>query len=472
MADVTVTEAGPNEKLVTFAVSESDLDAAKSSAARRISHEVKIRGFRPGKAPRAIVEATVGADRLRSEAIDEMLPEKVGLILEAEDIEPAVAPALESMEDIEDGIKVEVRVTLWPQLSDIPEIHDREVEVDSPVVSDEEIDAQIERFQEQFASVEEVDRAAAPGDYVMMDIAATQAGLEVPEAAATGLMYEVGSEGLIPALDENVTDASAGDQVTFDGPLPDGFGEKAGTDVTYTVTVTDVRQRILPDVTDEWVSDNTEFETEAELRETLTDQMADMKKRSIAGSFQDKALDQLVAEIEIDLPEALKRGEMDEVFHRFSHRLEEQEISLEDYFQVTGVDQAAFVADLESQAVRSLKTRLLLEGVIDNEGLEVSDEELASVMEMVVASAEDPEQVRSALESDLQRKNLAGDILRNKALEIIVNGARPVDEAGNEVDLIIEPPAVEADVVDAEVVDAITGNEEVVQAVVTADEEE
>ncbi len=474
MTDVTVTEAGPHEKLISFEVAEAELEPAKNAAARKISQEVKIRGFRPGKAPRAIVEATVGAERLRSEAIDEMLPKKVGDVLTELDIEPAVSPALESIEDSLTGVKVEVKVTTWPELSEVPEIHDRVVEVGSVEVTDEELDAQIDRFREQFASVEEVDRTASTGDFVSMDISATKDGEDVPEAAAAGLLYEVGSGGLIAALDESLVGAGAGDTVTFEGPLPEGFGEKAGIEVIYSVKVNDVRERVLPEVTDEWVTETTEFETVDELRSTLLGQMSDMKRRSLAGTFQDRALDQLVDEVVVDLPEALVRAEMDEVFHRFSHRLEEQQIGLEDYFRVTGIQQEAFISDLESQAERSLKTRLLLEAVIDVEGFEVGEEELASVIEMVVASSEDPERIRLALQNDLQRKNLAGDILRNKALEAIVNGARPVDEEGNEVDLTIAPPAtthvVEAEAVDADQTDVVEA--QVVEAEVIASNEE
>ncbi len=469
MADVTVTEAGPHEKLISFEVAESELESAKNAAARKISQEVKIRGFRPGKAPRAIVEATVGAERLRSEAIDEMLPQKVGEVLNELEIEPATSPALESIEDSLTGVKVEVKVTTWPDLDDVPEIHDRVVEVGAVEVTDDELESQIDRFREQFATVEEVKRAAQLGDYVSMDISATKDGEDVPEAAAAGLLYEVGSGGLIAALDESLVGAAAEDVVGFEGPLPDGFGDKAGQEVTYSVTVNDVRQQMLPEVTDEWVSETTEFESVDELRSTLLDQMSDMKRRSVAGSFQDKALDQLVDEVVVELPEALVRAEMDEVFHRFSHRLEEQEISLEDYFRVTGIEQEAFISDLESQAERSLKTRLLLEAIIDLEGFEVGEDEMSSVVEMVVASSEDPERIRTLLQDDLQRKNLAGDILRNKALEAIVNGARPVDEDGNEVDLTIAPP-VTAEVVEAEAVEVVEA--EVVEAEVIASNEE
>ena len=160
MTDVTVTEAGPHEKLISFDVAEAELEAAKNIAARKISQEVKIRGFRPGKAPRAIVEATVGAERLRSEAIDEMLPQKVGDVLTELGIEPAVPPAVESIEDSLIGVKVEVKVTTWPELPEVPEIHDRVVEVGSVDVTEDELRGQIDRFTEQFASVEEVDRAA------------------------------------------------------------------------------------------------------------------------------------------------------------------------------------------------------------------------------------------------------------------------------------------------------------------------
>ena len=403
-----------------------------------------------------------------------MLPKKVGEVLTELDIEPAVSPALESIEDSLTGVKVEVKVTTWPELDEVPEIHDRIVRGRVGRGDRRRTGSSDRPVREQFAAVEEVDRSAGTGDFVSMDISAMKDGEDVAEAAAAGLLYEVGSEGLIEALDDSLVGASAGDTVTFEGPLPDGFGEKAGMEVVYSVKVNDVRERVLPEVTDEWVAETTEFESAEELRSTLLGQMSDMKRRSLAGTFQDRALDQLVDEVVVELPEALVRAEMDEVFHRFSHRLEEQQISLEDYFRVTGIQQEGFISDLESQAERSLKTRLLLEAVIDDEGLEVGEEELGSVIEMVVASSEDPERIRLALRDDLQRKNLAGDILRNKALEAIVNGARPVDEEGNEVDLTIAPPVttqvVEAETMDADPTDVVEA--QVVEAEVIASNEE
>lgn len=465
---VTVTDAGPFEKIVGFTVTESELDAAKTKAARRLAHEVRIRGFRPGKAPRPIVEATVGAERLRSEAIDELLPEKVGAVLDDAELSPAVAPAVESIDDTDEGIAVEVRVTMWPTLEDVPEHHDRKIEVGTVAVTDEEMQEQIDRIRDQFAQLEPVERAAEEGDYVSLDIAAVHEGEQVPEATAEQLLYEVGSGGFIEGVDDAVTGLSAGESATFDGTLPTGFGDKAGLEVTYTVTVGDVRAKQLPELTDEWVSDMTEFETVDEFTSSLRDQLGDMKKQSLANRFREQALEELVDEIEMELPEALVRAEMDEILHRFAHRLEEQGIELDDYFRVTGASQETFVDDLRNQAVRSLHTRLLLEAVADREGLEVPEHELDALIEMVASQSEDPSTVRTAFAGGARRQNLSGDILRNKALDAIVAGAVPVDEEGNEVDLTIEEPAddvvagevVEGEVVEGEIVEAevVTGS--------------
>lgn len=455
----TVVDAGPFEKLVKFTLSEEELERAKTAAARRLAKDLKIKGFRPGKAPRPIVEATVGRERLRSEAIEEALPAKLGEALAEVELEPAVTPSLESVEEGEEGVEVEVRVTLWPSLEGIPSYEGRTVEVGSVEVTDEELDAQIDRMRDQFAQVEPVDRPAAEGDYVTIDIGAVHDGQPVEEATAKELLYEVGSGGFIEGIDAVLVGVAAGDHVEFEGRLPEGFGDKAGLGVTFEVDVHDVRAKVLPELTDEWVSEVTEFETVEELRTSLAARLEEFKKRRLAALFREKALEQLVSEVTVELPEALIRAEMDEILHRFAHRLEEQGISLDDYFRVTGQDQQAFVDDLRAQADRSLRTRLLLEAVAADAGLEVGDEELESIVASIAAQATEPEAFRAAFAGSAQEQSLIGDILRSKALDAIVAGATPVDEEGRPVDLTIPDeeehgPADGEDVVAGDVVEA------------------
>jgi trigger factor len=461
----TVTDTGPFEKLVLFRITEEELDQAKTRAARRLSRELKIRGFRPGRAPRPIVEATVGSETLRREAIEEILPEKVAEVLTEAELEPAVTPELERIEDATDGVEVEVKVTLWPTLTEVPEHHGRRIEVGSPEVTDEEVDGAIDGLREQFATLTTVDRPARLGDVVSVDVSATVDGVEVEEAKASELLYEVGHGGFIEGIDDVLQDMSAGESATFDSRLPDGFGDKAGMEVTFHITVTEVKEKVLPELTDEWVGEVTEFDTVEEFRAALRRELETAKKRRLAASFRERALQELVDQVEIELPEALVRAEMQEILHRFYHRLEERGISLEDYFRVSGLSSEQFSEDLRLQAERSIRTRLLLEAVADRDGIEVDQAELDQAIEALAAASRRPDDVRRALREGPGGKSLAGDILRNKALAAIVAGAIPVDEQGNEVDLTIEeePPVVEAEVVEAEA--------GVVEAEVVAEEE-
>lgn len=442
---VSVQEAGPFERKVSFIVSESELEAAKTTTARRLSREVKIRGFRPGKAPRPIVEATVGSERLRSEAIDDLLPAKVGEALVDTGLTPAVNPRLEQVTDADGGgVAVDVLVTLWPTLETVPEHRERRIVVEPPTVTDEEVEAQLLRLREQYATLETVERPATTGDYVALDISAVHDGAHVPEARAEEILYEVGSGGLIEGVDDVLAGVAAGESVVFDGVLPQGFGEMAGLNVTFSVRVSEVREKVLPDLTDEWVDEASEFETVDELRDGLRRQMEILKRRDAAAAFRQKALDELVSEVDIELPDALVRAEMDEVLHEFGHRLDDSGITLDDYFRVTGIAGDVFVDDLRRQAETSLRTRLLLEAVAAREGIEVADEEIDAVVEAAVRTTDDPDAYRAALGS--RRSSLAGDILRNKALDAVIRGAVPVDEEGNIVDLEL-PGDVEAELV-------------------------
>lgn len=467
---VTVTDAGPFEKFVSFTIAEAELEAAKVQAARRLAREVKIPGFRPGKAPRPVVESTVGKERVRSEAIDDLLPEKVGAVLEEMGLELAVTPSLESLLDVPDGIKVEVRVTTWPTLDEVPEIHDRLVEVGSPEVSDEELEEQIDRLRDQFGAIEEVDRPAVEGDFVTLDISATENGLPVEEATASELVYQVGSGMFLAGVDEVLVGVGKDTTFTFAAPLPDGFGERAGREVTFSITVTNVRERVRPDLDDEWVDEVTEFETVEEMRAEMREQLADMKVRVLANRFREQAVDELVDSVHLDVPEAIVRSEMDDLMHRFGHRLEEQGVEFADYLEVTGQTQETFVADVRAQAERGVVTRLLLDAVADQEGLEVTESEILAVVQAAIAR--DPEAkfdaatFREALRGSPEEKSITSDILRNKALEKILSGARPVDEAGNEVDLTVtvpEPEVVQGEIVEGELVSGEVVEGEVVE---------
>lgn len=464
----TVTETGPFERLVTFQLTDDQIAAGKAATARKLSHDLKLKGFRPGKAPLPVVEAAVGPARLRSEVIDDLVPPVLTDILNDEELRPAVTPQLESMNDVDGGVEVEVRVTLWPVV-DLPNYRNREVEVTSPEVTPEELESQLERMLEQFATVEEANRPARTGDFVSVDVKATSEGEPVEGASAADLLYEVGSGLLVEGVDERLEGAEPGTVLTFDAPLPGGFGDRAGEEVSFEIVVNEVKERILPALDDEWVDENTEFETVEELRAELKERLGEAKVQAVSRQFAERALSNLVDQVDIELPDALVRSEMDDQLHRFVHRLEDNELTLDDYFQASGIDQEQFLDDLRQQAERSLRNQLVLEAVAKDAGIEVTPEDVSSVIQAAAAQSGDPVAYLNAFRQGGRELALAGDILRNRALDAILSAANPVDEEGNPVDLKLNVTEVEAEIVEGELVGDYPAGE-IVDAV--AEEEE
>jgi trigger factor len=430
----TISDAGQFEKLMTLAVSGNDLRIAEDRAAKKLSREIKIKGFRPGHAPRKMVESVVGSERLREEAIDEILPGMVSEALADSDLVPAINPSVDAIDETDDGIEVTVRITLWPELETIPEYKDREIEVAAPDVDDEELLSQLDRMRDQFAELESVSRSADEGDYIAINVSATSNGEPVDDAAAEDLLIEVGAGQFLPGIDDRVVGTKAGDIVSFDGPLPGGFGDRAGEQVTFKVLVKEVKEKRLPDLTDEWVSDVTEFDTADELRADLRTRIGDIKRQTALTQLRNGILEKLIEEMDLEIPEGIVRAEMDAVLHRFAHDLERQGIGLSDYLRVTGQDQEAFVDDLKSQADRNVRTDILLNAVVKKAELEVADEELQEAIDALAQQAgQKPDEFRSSLG---ERENVVrGDILRRKALETVAAAAVPIDENGSRIDL-------------------------------------
>jgi trigger factor len=357
-----------------------------------------------------------------------------------------VSPELESLDEADGGVDVEVKVTMWPTI-DLPKYRDRRVEVTNPEVTDDELEEQIEKILQQFGTVEEVDRSAVVGDFVSIDVSAARDGEPVEDAAVADLLYEVGSGMFLEGVDDELVGVVAGDTVSFEGPLPSGFGDRAGETVTFSVAINEVKERVLPALDDEWVDENTEFETVEEFRTALREQLGEVKLRAATREFADRALSTLRDQVDVELPESLVRAEMDSNLHNFLHRLEEAELTLDDYFQATGIAREAFIGDLEAQARVSILNRLVLEGIVEAEGLEVTEEDLSSAIQSLAARSGDPVRYITAFREAGQELALASDILRNRALDVILANASPVDADGNTLDLTVEAPEVVGEVI-------------------------
>lgn len=431
-----VKDAGPFERILTMSIDEAAIEEAKKTAARRLAKDVKIKGFRPGKAPMKVVESAVGAATLRREAIDDALPKVLTAAIEETELAPAVMPRLQDIRDEDGGVEVDVLITLWPTIDDLPRYRERTVELDAPPIDDAAVDEQIERMRNQFADLEDVDRAALDGDFAIVDVTTSKDGEEFAAGSATDMLFEVGAGMFLEGMDDALRGSSAGDVQEFTSTLPPAFGPDGGAEVSVRLLVKQVKAKRLPELTDEWVEDMTEFETVAEMRAELAEQMRRARLSSIRSEFERTLLDEMIGELEIELPDALVETEMDGVFHRFAHRLEQQGIEFGQYLQLTGQDQSVFLSDLKNQAELNLKTRLMLEAVAEAEEIEVTEDEIAdTILGLAAANGMEPEAYRAALAEGGQESALTGDILRRKAVDRLLELAVPVDGDGTEIEI-------------------------------------
>lgn len=432
-----VSETGRYERTLTIQLEEAELEAAKAKAARRLSGEMKIKGFRPGKAPRSIVERMVGADRLRSEAIEEAIPQTVGAAIDESGLEPATVPSVTDIRDLDDGgVEVDVLVTLWPVLDAIPDFDGRAVEIEAPVVTDEEIEQQLDALRNQFADLETVDRAADKGDFVTVNVSAFDGGVEIEDAAANDLLYEIGSGSFFPGLDELLVGVSVGDLVEGDGVLPAGFTGDGDHPVTLRAFVKEVKAKQLPELTDEFVSDSTEFDTVEEAREALGQNILAYKTHTARSILGDRAVEQLVADVDLELPQALVDAETQARIRNLLARLESDKIGFEDYLRIVGQDEAGFVEEVRAQARTALATRIVIEAIVSIEGTTVEEDEYREALEAIAANSESSvEEIETMLSDSGQVESLTGDILRRKVLDRVADAAVAVDADGNVVDL-------------------------------------
>ena len=412
------------EKNLEIKVELEDLDDHRDEAIKKIGKQIKVDGFRTGKIPANIVKREVGEDYINEEAIELFLPQTLFSILNDEEISPATRPAIKEIKKEKSHFDVNVLITLWPTLSKLPKLS-QTVEVDSIAPTDEEIADQIERIKSQFAEVSKVERPLNSGDYAMMNLSATKNGVEVKDFTYNDYLYEVGTGALTPSLDSKLEGVAPGAIIKFNDSIPQLNEEN----VEVTVLLKEVREKILPELTDEWVSDTTEFENVDSLKKELVANIENVKKQQIASQYQGQLTSKLIEEVDMKLPEQLVIAEMDSILQNFLNELKQSNIQLEDYFKITGLTEETLRDDLNKQASRNLTMVLILDKVIADLDMKLDEKDIALVDEHMVTHKDDAEDS----DQSSHRLNLEAESLRNKAMLHILQQGISVDKDGEKV---------------------------------------
>lgn len=443
----TVEPLEDNRVKVSVTVPATEFDKALDAAFRKIAHEVRLPGFRPGKAPRKILEARLGTEAARQQALQDALPQYYADAVIEHDVDAIAYPEITITAGEEDGdVAFDAVVEVRPVI-EVMGYNGLRVTVPYTPVDDATVDTQVNRIREQHARLDEITRPLALGDYATIDITGTQDGEELDGLVATDFLYPLGSDMIVAELDEQLRGVKTGDTIEFDAVLPERFGERFGENVHFSVTVKQAQEKVLPDLNDEWVDEQTEFETVAELREQ-TRTRADLMARAQAQmALRDRVLETLAGLVTIEAPETLVDQETRSRLNDFAHRLSHQGVGLEQYFQVTGQDPDGFVAEMRTGAQTAIKADLALRAVVVAEGIEATDEEFEEQLaRLAERSGQKVEKVRREVDKEGAASAIRSDIVRGKALEFLVEHATVVDEEGNLVDIALDTPEATATV--------------------------
>jgi len=434
----TLEEADKHTVKLTVEIPPDEVDKDLERAYRKIAQQVKIPGFRKGKVPKQVIDAQFGHDAVLGEFIEESVPTYYREALREHDLAPITEPDIE-LGDVEEGkplvftAVVEVRPRLKLEESDY-----RGVKVERPAVeiSDEEVDRYLDSLRERFAELETVSRTAQEGDYVVVDLHAAVHGEEIPEATRPDHLYAVGSGEFGDKLDGELSGKRAGEILAFNDTLGPGAGERAGQEVSFRVLVKEVKGKKLPDADDEFAKVASEFDTLEELKAELREQLRQNRERSADADVRDRVLQAMIDTVDVDLPDSLVD---EEVQHRIVHaqeRAEQAGMTLDQLLEAQGFDELRFRADARDHAIRAIKADLVLEAVARQEGIEVTAEEIGrEIGSLAAALGREPKDLAKSLDRTGQVVALAGDIIRSKALDFLVEHADISPDPGAE-----EPP--------------------------------
>jgi trigger factor len=429
-----VEELSPTRVRLTIEVPFEELKPNLDRAYREVARQVRVPGFRPGRVPPRVIDQRFGRGAVLEQAVNDAVPQLYGKALEEHDVYALGQPEVE-ITKLDDGkeLAFTAEVDVRPKF-DLPDIEGMPVTVEDAQVTPDQVEEYIGGLRERFASLKGADRPVEQGDFVSIDLSAEVDGKPVEDAQANGVSYEVGSGQMLDGLDEALAGMSAGETKTFPALL--AGGKLAGHLAQVTVTVDSVKVRELPELDDEFAQAYSEFDTVGELRAGTRAQLETMRRAAQAGQARERALDALLARIDIPLPEDLIEREVASRRAALAERLERSGSTLDDYFQATNTTSEQLDEQFTQDARRSTKAGFVLDKLATQEELGVDQEELAEyVTEQAYRMGVAPDQLAKQLSESGQLAAVAADVLRGKALTLIAERASVKDESGRSVDL-------------------------------------
>lgn len=447
-----VESLSPTRAKLTVEVPFDELKPSLDKAYKTIAQQINVPGFRRGKVPPAVIDRQVGRGAVLDQAINEALPKVYVEALRENSLEPLAQPEIEvtRLEDKE-LLEFTAEVDVKPEI-ELPDYDGLEAEVEDLTVTDEDVEDQLNNLRERFGTLADVERPAADGDFVSIDLVATKDGEVVPGAEVAGMSYQVGRGGMLDGLDEALTGLSAGESAEFTSQLVGG--DLVGEDVAVKVTVNGVQEQELPELDDDFAQTVSEFDTVEELREDVRARLTRGKRLEQATEARDAVLEALLEKVSVPLPETMVTDELNARREGVEQQLAMAGITMDKYLGDEGQTIEEFEADLERRVRDAVAAQFLLDEIAKREELGVEQNDLSQhIVRRAQQSGQDPQEFANHMFEHNHIPELVQEILRGKALATLVESAVVTDASGNHVELknlrpdgsIGEPEAESAD---------------------------
>jgi trigger factor len=435
-ADVTTrtSELDDSRVRVEVEVAPDDIERELQEAAKALGGDLKIPGFRKGKVPPQVVLQRVGRDAVLDEAVRRALPEWYERAILDAGVATVGDPSvdLEALPEKGAPLQFSIEVGVRPK-AELGEYRGLEVGRRDPEVRDDQVNEELERLRESGASLETVERAARSGDFVVLDFVGSVDGEPFEGGEARGYPLELGSGRLVEGFEEQLTGASAGDELEVSVTFPEDYRaeELAGKDAVFAVTVKEVKEKRLPELDDDMALE-AGYDTLDELRAEVTARIREAQEREIEGEYREAAVDAAAANATIDLPHSLIHAKAHEMWASTRRRLQQQGLDPAQYLQLTGKSEHDLINESEPDAERALRRESVLAALVDAEEIEVSDEELLDALrQMISGGGREPDEetitgTLAKIKEDGRDDALREDVAMRKAVDLLVEHAKPI----------------------------------------------
>ena len=423
-----------NMAKLTIEVSAEDLDKAMEKAYQKQKSRISLPGFRKGKAPRKMIESMYGKGVFMEDAVNSLVPQEYTKALGECDLEIVSQPEI-NVTQMEPGkaLIFTADVAVKPEVT-LGDYKGVEVPKSEIAVTDEEVDAEVKKEQDKNARTVAVeDRAAANGDITTIDFEGFVDGVAFEGGKGTDYALTLGSGTFIPGFEDQLVGANTGDHVEVKVTFPEEYQAKelAGKEAVFQCDVKKIETKEVPELDDEFAKDVSEFDTLAEYKEDVKKKLTEKKEKEARIAKENAAVDKAIENAQMDIPELMTKTECRQMMDDFSRRMQQQGLSMEQYFQFTGQSMDKMMEDMKPQALKRIQTRLVLEKVAEAENIQPSEEEITEeIQKMADAYKMEADKIREAIgESGLEQ--MKKDMAVQKAVTVIADAAVEVEKAAD-----------------------------------------